>query len=200
MTSTKAEPDTRNLQWRQNNVGSTLLQKMGWKHGEALGSKHRQKDGGGSHSGEGIKVVKRQEGLGLGAETAVVNQESTSHASFSQLLETLKQEHGSTTSKSNPKKRKSQDGGGGSSKSGSKKKSKKTKETVFATNKITNARVRQSKFAAKTQEDMACIFGKEYSSGQIADETLQKRLKKQRKKEKREADKAEKKRKDREKE
>lgn len=191
--ATEAEtPDTRNLQWRQNNKGNTLLQKMGWKQGEALGSKRLQKEGGDSHNGEGLKISKRKEGLGLGADPIVQNVESTSHASFTQLLNTLKQEHGGSADAGSSKKRKQKEDGATSSSKKSKKKSRKEKETVFATNKITNARVRQSKFAAKSAQDMACIFGKEYSSGQIADQTLE-RMKKQRKQH--DEDKAERKRK-----
>jgi len=216
-------PDKRNLHWVGNNVGSTLLQKMGWTQGQALGSKHRKKasiegESAEVHSGEGLKILKRPDGLGLGANTKIHNQESTSHEHFTQLLQALNQEHSVSSSQErerrkrrNSKKRKSIDGDDADndnknkddenakdakddkdeevkSKTSSSRKDKKKrksssknktpaakKETVFATNRMTHARVRQSKFAAKSAADLACIFGKEYSSGEIADQTLKRK-------------------------
>ena len=188
--------DTRNLRWKDNNKGSTLLQKMGWKQGQALGSKHRKKEGSLEEecTGEGLKIVKRPDGLGLGMARKHINPESTSHGSFSQVLEKLKQEHsigsikeeGRKSSKKSKKRKKSSlqgDDNGNNNDNGDKnddkaskedgsetkksKKSSKKKSTVFATNKITNGRVRESKFAAKSATDMACIFGKEYSTAEI---------------------------------
>lgn len=188
--ATKAEtPDTRNLEWRENNVGSALLQKMGWKQGQALGSKHRKRNEE-DVSGEGLRITKRRAGLGLGGDEVANNAESTSHASFSQLLVSLKQQHpgGGSADGSSKKKRKS---GSDDDKSSKKKKKKSKKETVFASNKITNSRVRQSKFTTKSAEEMACIFGEEFSSAEIiatqqkiSREEKEKRARKERKKEK----------------
>ncbi|CAB9507831.1 expressed unknown protein [Seminavis robusta] len=203
MTSAGAEQgaDTRNLHWRQNNKGSALLQKLGWKEGQALGSKHRraqEQDGVEEVSGEGLKVVKRKEGLGLGASALPAATQSTSHDTFCALLKNLKKEHSATGSqRSSSKKRKKKSSSISSStlsddngttveekpKKKSKKKSKKKKETVFASNRITNGRVRQSKFAQKSEADMACIFGKDFSSAEIADQTHQTRKEKKKKKE-----------------
>ena len=51
--ATSTGPDTRNLRWKENNVGSTLLQKMGWKHGQALGSRKRRSQALSSQRQEG---------------------------------------------------------------------------------------------------------------------------------------------------
>ena len=183
MAQAEATTDTRNLHWKQNNVGSTLLQKMGWKQGQAIGNKRRQKEDEGEVSSEGLKIVKRPDGLGLGAANKP-NLESTGHDSFHQILQNLKQEHSvessSRKSKSKKKKRKAndddndEDSANSSSNKNKNKKQKKSKtskkprETIFATNKITNARVRESKFASKNSQDLACIFGKGYSTAEIA--------------------------------
>jgi len=202
MAETCAKPgtDTRNLRWKENNKGSTLLQKMGWKQGMALGSKRRKSLEGDSNdkdegcTGEGLKIVKRPDGLGLGMtrdETFQLGELQT--GSFVDVLKKLQQEHGpnsaasnDSNSNKNSKKKKSKkrklgassdddenpNTGGDkkersteSKKSSAKKlkKQQKKKETIFATNKMTNSKVRQSKFATKSAIDMACIFGKDYT-------------------------------------
>lgn len=195
MAQAAAETDTRNLHWKQNNVGSTLLQKMGWKQGTAIGSKRLQKEGGDEVSGEGLKITKRPDGLGLGAARKA-NVETTGHDTFHELLQNLKKEHpsepGKDKKKNKKKKRKASDDDKDNEEDcESKRKKKKRKETIFATNKITNARVRQSKFSARNAQDMACIFGKDYTSAEIASKTLsmvesERKLKREKREKKRE--------------
>lgn len=224
-TTTTAAADNRNLHWKQNNVGSTMLQKMGWKQGEAIGSKQRQQNnngsegGGGEVSGEGLKITKRPDGLGLGAANTKAYHHhpgSTSHESLSQVLQALQKEHPASVGSGGKKKRKKDstalkkegndansnsdkaddpdninDNNKEEAKKKKKEKASQNKETIlFAANKITHSRVRQAKFASKTAEDMACIFGKEYSSKEIADQTLsmvqtERKLRKEKRKEER---------------
>jgi len=144
--------DTRNLQWKTNNRGSKLLQKMGWKEGQAVGKRRRREEAQEKQQGattatttttstEGLRVVKRQVGLGIGAESRpLAAKELAQVQNFSSLLAQLQEEHGTSSSK--------------------KKKKKKTKKkTTLPTNKLTNSRVRQAKFDKKSAEDMKCIFG-----------------------------------------
>lgn len=56
-----AVEDNRNLEWKSNNVGAAMLQKMGWKEGQGIG--RRSKSGT-----TALRALKRQEGLGLGAK------------------------------------------------------------------------------------------------------------------------------------
>ena len=161
---TSKRKDTRNLEWRSNNVGSKLLQKMGWKEGQAVGKRQRTtatssssddnsgnetapSDNNNYSSSEGIRVFKRQDGLGLGAAAdgilAAENHHHVQH--FSALLSQLKQEHGSDNDDKKSKKKK--------------KKKSKTSKVILLTNKSTHAKVRQAKFQSKTSEDMKCIFG-----------------------------------------
>lgn len=125
--------DSRNLEWKSNNVGSKLLAKMGWKDGQAVGK--RQKEGEAVTS-EGIRIKRRADGLGLGASTVVATNNSNHVGDFSSLLENLKSEHKSTE----------------------KKKKKKKKSVMLPTNKSTHHKVRAAKFQEKTQEDLKSIF------------------------------------------
>ena len=216
-------PDTRNLRWKENNKGSTLLQKMGWKHGQALGSKKRRSQAGSTEegedttatqeephcSGEGLKIVKRAAGLGLGMSQKHLDpNQSISHGHFSQVLAALQVEHSMTSKnskKSKKRSRKDKEESEDSSsskdddddddekedkkqndnesntdnnkktkkkKKSSKNNNKKQKTTIFATNRITSSRVRQAKFASKSSHDMECIFGKDYSTAEIASQSL----------------------------
>lgn len=165
--ATDKTADTRNLHWKQNNVGSTLLQKMGWKQGQAIGSKRLQKEEE-TTSSEGLKIVKRPDGLGLGASAGKLNKETTGHDTFHELLQNLKKDHPPSveSSASSRKKRKSKnDNENDKMESSCNKKKKKKKETIiFASNRMTHARVRQAKFAVRNPQDMACIFGKDHSA------------------------------------
>lgn len=142
-----AKVDTRNIEWKSNNVGSKLLQKMGWKDGQAVGKRQREesknKTGNPDSdikqvSSEGLRVVKRQTGLGIGAKaTGLFNSENHQHvATFSSLLRDLNEVHPTE------------------------KKSKRSKKRMVSlpTNKLTNEKVRKAKFQEKTSDDMKCIF------------------------------------------
>ena len=96
------KPDTRNLQWRSGNVGSKLLQKMGWKEGQGVGKRQRNEE----TSSEGLRVHLRPDELGIGAQRqSIYNTEDHGHVqSFAAVLSKLNQEH-SQTSKSTSKER-----------------------------------------------------------------------------------------------
>lgn len=125
--------DTRNLEWKNSNVGAKLLQKMGWKEGQAVG---RRQDNTTNTSSEGLRLLKRNEGLGIGASSTTVNNNHHPVEHFSSLLVQLNNEHTS-----------------------SRRRNKKKRQTVLPTNKTTHHKVRQAKFQSKSQEDLKSIFG-----------------------------------------
>ncbi|GAX11205.1 hypothetical protein FisN_9Hu302 [Fistulifera solaris] len=142
--------DTRNLAWREDNVGSKLLQRMGWKDGQAVGKRQRNLDSSYAESeassdkvsSEGIRVVRRKDGLGLGAKSSSLYEADQHHhvGHFSNLLTELQKHHGVDNKK--------------------KKKSKKTTSPLtLPTNKSTHHKIRQAKFVEKSEHDMKCIFG-----------------------------------------
>lgn len=142
ITMASTQVDTRNLEWKDNNVGSKLLQKMGWKDGEGIGKRRLLKSDS-NVSSEGLRVKRRAEGLGLGASSQMAQQSISHAADFAQVLHTLQEEHaGSDSDKKKQRKR------------------KKSKSLVVSmpTNKSTHAKVRQAKFQEKTADDMKCIF------------------------------------------
>ena len=137
----QADVDTRNLEWKDNNVGSKLLQKMGWKDGQGLGKRRLLKSES-DISSEGLRVRRRAQGLGLGASSQAAARSSISHAAdFADVLKTLQEEQ---VDSDNGKKRK--------------KKKSKTVVVSMPTNKSTHAKTRQAKFQEKTADDMKCIF------------------------------------------
>lgn len=173
--------DTRNLAWRADNVGSKLLQRMGWKDGQAVGKRQRNLDSSFSDtsddkvSSEGIRVVKRKDGLGLGAKSSGLYEAEQHHhvGHFSSLLTELQKHHGAS------KKKKS---------------SKKTASPLtLPTNKSTHHKVRQAKFIEKSEHDMKCIFGGSIDFPVIQTEETSKEPKKRKK------DKVDKERKDKKK-
>jgi hypothetical protein len=151
--------DNRNLEWRNNNVGLSLLEKMGYKDGEGIGKRNQ--------NNTALRALKRKPGLGLGAkiETEGGNSESSNH--FSAILADLQVHHKTSTS--------------GKSK-------KKKGEMTLPKNKVTAgyaSKMRQSKFGKKSAEEMACIFGN--TSFPVIDvketETKEKKKKKKRSRE-----------------
>jgi G-patch domain len=148
--SSSSTPDQRNLQWKSSNIGAKLLGKMGWKDGQAVGKRQRQVgggddvNGGGSNfSSEGLRLKKRIDGLGVGAEKSMPSHalgNNDLHADFSSVLASVSQ-HNSSLAKS------------------SKKSKKEKKPLSLPKNKTTCHKVRRAKFQEKTEEDMKCIFG-----------------------------------------
>ena len=149
-----AVEDTRNTEWKSNNVGSKLLQKMGWK-GEGHGIGKRQ-----NGTSVALRAMKRQEGLGLGAALQTEGGSSDRSNHFANVLANLQAQHsgvGDGSDDDDKKKKKK-------SKSKSKSKSKKSKGSALhlPQNKVTAghaSKMRAAKFGAKSAEDMACIFG-----------------------------------------
>lgn len=128
-----ASEDNRNVEWRKNNVGLSLLEKMGYKDGEGIGKRNQ--------NNSSLRALKRKAGLGLGAkiESEGGNSESSNH--FSAVLANLQAHHKPSSSKKSRK--------------------KKSKITL-PQNKVTAghaSKMRQAKFGEKSAEDMACIFG-----------------------------------------
>jgi len=144
--------DQRNLEWKSDNVGSKLLAKMGWREGQAVGK--RQREQGATVTSQGLRAMKRREGLGLGAAASAAlskNQRDPQHVGdFGLVLAALREEHGTTSSSS-----KEQQAG---SKKKSKRRSSFTTAAVLPTNKSTHAAVRQAKFQEKSADDLKCIF------------------------------------------
>jgi hypothetical protein len=153
MTSSVPTADTRNLSWKSNNIGSQLLQRMGWQDGQAVGK--RQRD---DATTEGIRIRRRAEGLGLGA-TAIAGGRTLDQVSdLSSVLQSLQEKHAKTKRTDEDKNDENEKQ---SSKQQSKKKSKKSKKStlILPTNKSTHARVRQAKFQTKSAQDLQGIFG-----------------------------------------
>lgn len=146
--------DTRNLDWKSNNVGSKLLSKMGWKDGQGVGKRYRDEQ----IATEGMRVKRRQVGLGLGATHAVALAASASgnHADeFANALAEFRKVHGSgddssETSKDRKQKKKK--------KKKDKKRKKEKKAPVLPTNKVTHGGIRSAKFKPKTSQDLKAIF------------------------------------------
>jgi G-patch domain len=134
-SSNSSAMDTRNMTWRQSNVGSKLLSKMGWSEGQALGKRQRRlrhpppqeeekaavagavievdtsKYSSPTDSpttpycnGEGLRMVKRPDQLGLGATAASSIYARTTNAiqhvsDYVQILESLQPISTTTTSR-----------------------------------------------------------------------------------------------------
>ncbi len=131
-----ATDDTRNLEWRKKNVGSTLLQKMGWKEGQGIGKRS-------NNNTTALRALRRQEGLGLGAKIESQGGDSDRSDHFASVLKQLQVHHEPATSERASN-------------------SSKTKKLTLAQNRVTAGharKVRESKFGAKSADDLACIFG-----------------------------------------
>lgn len=150
--------DQRNLEWRTNNVGSSLLQKMGWREGSGIGKR--------ASNSTALRAVKRQDGLGLGAKMATEGGQSESTSTFAAVLANLQMHHGSSHGSSSSDAESSTDGKASKKKSkgkGEGKKSKRPKKRlVLPQNKVIAGhakKMRLAKFGEKSAEDLACIFG-----------------------------------------
>ena len=129
-----ATDDTRNLEWRKNNVGSALLQKMGWKEGQGIGKRANTNT-------TALRALRRQEGLGLGAKIESQGGDSDRSGHFASVLKQLQVHHEPATGERT---------------------STKKKKLILAQNRVNAGharKVREAKFGAKSAEDLACIFG-----------------------------------------
>lgn len=145
MESSKA--DTRNLHWKQSNVGSKLLQKMGWQDGEAVGKRQRNKgeNNNNTHSTEGLRAKKRKDGLGIGANSLGIDESAnaTNHASgFEALLASLNNNDNNTQNNDEISKAK-----------------KINKKTKTSNRKPLHGKAHKAKFEKRSAHDMKCIFG-----------------------------------------
>ena len=139
MTIVQVE-DTRNVEWRANNKGSALLQKMGWSEGKGIGKRNANTTA--------LKAVKRQEGLGLGAKMEIEGGQSESTNTFAAVLKNLQGHHAVDEKKKAKKEKKAA--------------KKKKKGLILPQNKVTAGhaqKMRQAKFGEKSADDLACIFG-----------------------------------------
>jgi hypothetical protein len=151
--------DTRNLDWRSNNVGAKLLEKMGWKEGQGVGKRQRNE----TVSSEGLRIRKRAIGLGIGAVHAQHDSTAAPVDSFASLLASLKAEHSSAVDDDVPQKK------------------KKRKKTITLSGKATHQKTRDAKFKAKSADDMKGIFA---GGAFVYEEEVPSKKKKKQKKEK----------------
>jgi hypothetical protein len=90
------KPDVRNLAWKKANVGSKLLSKMGgWQEGQAIGKRQRQRDE--VSDGQGLRVMKRPDGWGIGHDSTATNAAAAAalpHVNdFTNVLASLRRQH-----------------------------------------------------------------------------------------------------------
>ena len=195
--------DTRNMAWRTSNVGSKLLSKMGWSDGQAVGKRQRRTtvvttndsnkndnyDIGeattktelnantATSSSEGLRVMKRQDGLGIGASAASSAYSNASNAvqhvqDYVDVLALLKPKHQKDDKAEKKKKKKEK-----KKRKRSKEESATNTETTTTTSNdalskkirsssnstMTNPKIRKAKFQQKTNEDYKGIFGSFHS-------------------------------------
>lgn len=149
MTIVQTE-DNRNQEWRDSNVGSKMLAKMGWTEGSGIGKRNVNTTA--------LRAVKRQEGLGIGAKRQTEGGNSESTGTFAAVLANLKAHHGTPVS---AKKHKSSKKETKTAKKAAKKAAKK-KRLSLPQNKVLAGharKMREAKFGAKSAQDLACIFG-----------------------------------------
>jgi hypothetical protein len=176
-------PDQRNLHWKSSNIGAKLLGKMGWKDGQAVGKMRRRLDetdaaaagdrttapaaaaaAVGRHvSSEGLRIARRAEGLGVGAEraarapSAVHGGSGDVHRDFASVLARLNNGAGDGDGDSSSSRQRIREG---KRKKKQKKQAQQQPTSIsLPTNKTTCHKVRRAKFQEKTEEDMRCIFG-----------------------------------------
>jgi hypothetical protein len=179
------KPDVRNLEWKKANVGSKLLSKMGgWQEGQAIGKRQRQRDE--VSDGQGLRVMKRPDGWGIGHDSTATNAAAAAalpHVNdFTNVLASLRRQHtpdphdvnvdtkesetiessNSLDERKRPRKKKRL-----STDEPPRKKSKKAKPSLSTTttkailprNRMTHAKVRAAKFQPRTDADWIGIFG-----------------------------------------
>jgi hypothetical protein len=178
--------DTRNMAWRSSNVGSKLLSKMGWSDGQAVGKRQRsslttntivvtENDNDTSRvttstfNSEGLRVMKRQDGLGLGA--TAVSAAYTNATNSIQHVQDYVNVLASLQPITQPKKEKKRKRGNKEEKLSKNKKdnaSTSATTTHVSRNKITHAAIRKAKFQEKSADDFKCIFGSFHSDDIIS--------------------------------
>lgn len=117
-------------------MGADLLQKMGWKEGEAIGKRSKA----GTNA---LRALRRQDGLGLGAKIESQGGDSERSDHFALVLQNLQSQHKPSTKK----KRSS---------------NSDTTKLILAQNRVNAGharKIREAKFGAKSADDLACIFG-----------------------------------------
>ena len=199
-TMVTAGADNRNMAWRKSNVGSKLLAKMGWSDGQAVGKRQRRatvlvSDTNNSKeapsatsvqnsetttcSGEGLRVMKRQDGLGIGATAASSAYSNASNAvqhvqDYVNVLALLQQppKKEEKTDKKKKKKEKKKRKRHHEEESmakveparATKTKLLSTTTTSMSSNStMTNPKIRKAKFQQKTSDDYKGIFGSFHS-------------------------------------
>jgi G-patch domain len=196
-----AGADNRNMAWRKSNVGSKLLAKMGWSDGQAVGKRQRRatvlvSDTNNSKeapsatavqnsetttcSGEGLRVMKRQDGLGIGATAASSAYSNASNAvqhvqDYVNVLALLQQppKKEEKTDKKKKKKEKKKRKRHHEEESMAKvEPARATKTKLLSTttttsmssnSTMTNPKIRKAKFQQKTSDDYKGIFGSFHS-------------------------------------
>jgi Pin2-interacting protein X1 len=160
-----ATEDTRNQEWRNSNVGSKMLEKMGWTEGKGIGKRNVNKTS--------LRAVKRQEGLGIGAKRQSEGGPSESTGTFAAVLANLKAHHNGTNNDSAQKrtttttntkvsKKEAKKEAKKAAKLAAKKAARKKHKLSLPQNKVLAGharKMRAAKFGAKSAEDLACIFG-----------------------------------------
>jgi hypothetical protein len=122
---------------------------MGWKEGTGIGKR--------SMNTTALKVVKRQDGLGLGAKREIEGGQSDTVHTFSAVLANLHAHHGTDKREDRKKKKRRKEEGKEQEKA-----ARKRKGLVLPQNKVTAGhaqKMRLAKFGEKTADDLACIFG-----------------------------------------
>lgn len=156
-----ATEDTRNQEWRKSNVGSKMLEKMGWTEGKGIGKRNVNKTS--------LRAVKRQVGLGIGAKRQSEGGPSESTGTFAAVLANLKAHHGNndstatkTTMNTKVSKKEAKKEAKKAAKLAVKKAARKKHKLSLPQNKVLAGharKMRAAKFGAKSAEDLACIFG-----------------------------------------
>jgi Pin2-interacting protein X1 len=153
-----ATEDTRNQEWRKSNVGSKMLEKMGWTEGKGIGKRNVNKTS--------LRAVKRQDGLGIGAKRQSEGGPSESTGTFAAVLANLKAHHGNSNSNGDSTDKKSTKASKKEAKKAAKfaakKAARKKHKLSLPQNKVVAGyarKMRAAKFGVKSAQDLACIFG-----------------------------------------
>jgi len=146
--------DKRNTEWRDNNIGSKLLGKMGWKEGSGIGLRNKNVTA--------LRAVKRQVGLGIGAKRQSEAGPSESTGTFAAVLANLKSHHGGNSDEDEDDEKKKKKKKSKKDKKKKKKNQSKKGGLMLPQNKVLaghSRKMREAKFGTKSQHDLACIFG-----------------------------------------